>query len=743
MRSPLVTRLSEWLRDFNLFPTLSRTNFIRGVDSRPLVVTREDVLKALEKVADPELGKDIVTLHMVDDVVVDGGRVTFTLNLTTPACPLRSRIEAGARDAVSSLAGVKEVKMKTSATVFATRDYEAETLKGVKNVIAIASGKGGVGKSTVTVNIASALAASGAAVGILDADIYGPNIPHMMGLSQDVEVRENTIIPPVAYGVKVASLGFFYKDETPLIWRGPMVAGAVRQLITQVDWGELDYLIVDLPPGCLPAGSMVLTASNLPKPIEQVKVGEFVLSYDGEKLVPRRVLGVIPQGKQMVYRLKTPNRTILASANHPFLKYHRKRYWRRLDQLKVGDRITVVGCILGGKPMPLPVVEFNSNFVSFPSVTDVDFMRIVGHFVGDGFVRRQGHRITGTRVCEPRDSKFREEYEWLYRRVFRCKTFDDSSGRKFAVASVPLAKLFVALDLDHRASEKFIPDWVFSLPNDQRLAFIRGYAEADAHIRHRSSTKFLPDWKGRYRAVKIVSNTVSVESTNETLVRQLHELCLMSGLRADNVRTTVTENQALPEGRSVTSSTSYSFEFSMKLDESPFKIARITSIERVGEVETYDLQVDEFHNFVANSIIVHNTGDAPLTLAQTVPLGGVVIVTTPQEAALNIAAKSLAMFRKLNVPILGVVENMSYFLCPHCGERVDVFSTGGGKKMARDLEAQFLGEIPLDVTIREQSDLGSPVVFAKPDTPQANAFKDIAFRLAGMVSIVAFSKSRA
>ena len=348
------------------------------------MVTRDEVFAALAGVADPELGKDIVALRMVDDVVVEGATVSFTLNLTTPACPLRNRIETGAREAVASLEGVKEVKMKTSSTVFATRDYsKTETLRGVRNVIAIASGKGGVGKSTVAVNIAAALAATGASVGILDADIYGPNVPHMMGLKQDAQVKDNLIIPPIAFGVKVASLGFFYRDETPLIWRGPMVAGAVRQLITQVDWGDLDYLICDLPPG---------------------------------------------------------------------------------------------------------------------------------------------------------------------------------------------------------------------------------------------------------------------------------------------------------------------------------------------------------------------TGDSPLTLAQTVPLGGVVIITTPQEAALSIASKSLAMFRRLNIPILGVVENMSYFVCPHCGERVDVFSTGGGRKMAQNLDAQFLGEIPLDVSIREQSDLGAPIVCARPDSHQANAFKDVAFRLAGMVSIVAFSK---
>ena len=348
--------------------------------------TEQDVLEALSSVQDPELGKDVVSLKMVEGVKVDGGKVTFTLNLTTPACPLRTRLEESAKAAVAGVAGVKEVEMKTASNVFATRDYEgAEMLKGVKNIIAVASGKGGVGKSTIAVNLAVALAASGAKVGILDADVYGPNIPLMMGVRSVPDIVGEKVIPPVAYGVKVASLGFFYNEKTPVIWRGPLVAGAVRQLLTQVEWGELDYLICDLPPG---------------------------------------------------------------------------------------------------------------------------------------------------------------------------------------------------------------------------------------------------------------------------------------------------------------------------------------------------------------------TGDSSLTLAQTVPLGGVIIVTTPQEAALSIAAKALAMFKHLNVPILGVVENMSYLACPHCGERIPVFSSGGGRKIASERGVDFLGEIPLGLAVREQSDKGEPVVSAMPDSPEAMLYKDLAFRVAGMVSIAAFAKMK-
>jgi len=350
------------------------------------MVSKEEVSEALRAVTDPELHKDLLALNMVKDIVVEGDKVSFTLNLTTPACPLRSRIEQEARNAVAAVKGVKSVEMKVGAMVAATHQAaQAEVLKGVKNIIAVASGKGGVGKSTVSVNLALALAGSGAKVGILDADIYGPNIPLMMGARDRPEVRGDTIIPPVAHGIKVASLGFFYKDETPLVWRGPMVAGAVRQLLTQVDWGELDYLIADLPPG---------------------------------------------------------------------------------------------------------------------------------------------------------------------------------------------------------------------------------------------------------------------------------------------------------------------------------------------------------------------TGDAGLTLAQTVPLGGVVIVTTPQDAALSIATKAVGMFRKLNVPILGMVENMSYFVCPHCGEKSYIFASGGGRKAASSLDIQFLGEIPLHPLIRQQSDLGVPVVVAAPESPESMAFKDVAFRVAGMVSMVAYNQAK-
>jgi len=350
------------------------------------MVTEQEVLAALSKVTDPELHRDVVSLGMIKDMKVQGnGTVDFTLELTTPACPLSEEIKDNVRRAAESVKGVNSVSMKVTARVqpgkFATSD---DLLPGVKNVIAVASGKGGVGKTTVAVNMAVALAMAGAKVGILDADIYGPTVPLMLHVEERPALEGNKIRPPIALGVKVISLGFFYNDSTPLIWRGPMVAAAVKQFLTDVDWGELDYLVVDLPPG---------------------------------------------------------------------------------------------------------------------------------------------------------------------------------------------------------------------------------------------------------------------------------------------------------------------------------------------------------------------TGDASLTLAQTIPLSGVVIVTTPQDAALSVATKALAMFKKLNVPIIGIIENMSGFVCPHCGKMTEVFGRGGARKASEAFRENYIGEIPLDVDIRVRSDMGTPVVVAYPNSPSAKAFNHLARVAAGKVSVLTHPKA--
>ncbi len=215
-----------------------------------MAVTKEQVLEALRRVKDPELGKDLVSLNMIRDVEIDGGTVRFRLVLTTPACPLRSTMEADARQAVAALPGVEKVEVKMDAEVPQDGRSRGVARLPIRNAIAVGSGKGGVGKSTVAVNLAVALAQSGARVGLIDADIYGPNVPTMLGVDRLPPMREaNKIEPAEAYGVKVISIGFMVKPDQPLIWRGPMLHSAIRQFLQDVNWGELDYLVVDLPPG--------------------------------------------------------------------------------------------------------------------------------------------------------------------------------------------------------------------------------------------------------------------------------------------------------------------------------------------------------------------------------------------------------------------------------------------------------------------------------------------------------------
>ncbi len=212
-------------------------------------VTKEMVLAALSKVQDPELHRDLVSLNMIHDLVVEGDQVSFTVMLTTPACPLKNQIQQEAKQAVEAIPGVGVVNIKMDANV--PSDGRARGLLDlpIRNAVAVASGKGGVGKSTVSVNLAVVLAQSGAKVGLLDADIYGPNVPTMMGVEKLPAPSENKIRPAEAYGVKLMSIGFMVKPNQPLIWRGPMLHSAIRQFLTDVDWGELDYLIIDLPPG--------------------------------------------------------------------------------------------------------------------------------------------------------------------------------------------------------------------------------------------------------------------------------------------------------------------------------------------------------------------------------------------------------------------------------------------------------------------------------------------------------------
>jgi ATP-binding protein involved in chromosome partitioning len=345
------------------------------------MVTQDKVLEALKRVIDPDLGKDIVSLNFVRDIKIDGGKVSFKLVLTTPACPLKAKIEADAKAAVLSVKGVKEVAIETTSEVPSAKKLpEKESIPGVKNTIAVASGKGGVGKSTVAVNLAAALARSGAEVGLLDLDIYGPSIPTMMGINEPIQTTAGgKMMPIINYDIKMISVGFLLDEDAPLIWRGPLVMQIVKQFLKDVEWGELDYLVIDLPPG---------------------------------------------------------------------------------------------------------------------------------------------------------------------------------------------------------------------------------------------------------------------------------------------------------------------------------------------------------------------TGDAQLTLAQTIPLTGAVVVTTPQDISLIDARRAIVMFEKVGVPVLGIVENMSYFLCPHCGGKTEIFSSGGGEKTSRKYDIPLIGKIPIDIEIRSGGDSGKPVVILNEKSPQTAEFMTIAGAVASMISIV-------
>jgi len=209
-----------------------------------------DIVEALKSIKDPDLGRDIVSLGFVKDIKFCGGVAAVTIELTTPACPVKDQMREEARQAILALDGVDEANVEMTARVRASSTESSGLLPGVKNVIPVASGKGGVGKSTVSANLAVALAQSGAQVGLMDADVYGPSIPTLMGLTEKpVSGPNQQMIPVTQYEVKIISMGFFLPEEKAVIWRGPMLDKMITQFLGGVQWGELDYLIIDLPPG--------------------------------------------------------------------------------------------------------------------------------------------------------------------------------------------------------------------------------------------------------------------------------------------------------------------------------------------------------------------------------------------------------------------------------------------------------------------------------------------------------------
>jgi len=268
----------------------------------------EKVLQALSKVQEPELHNDLISLNMVRDIEVMGDQAAFTIILTTPACPLKDQILNEAKEAVLAIEGINQVDITMDANVPSDGRSRGLLELPIKNAIAVASGKGGVGKSTVSVNIAVVLAKSGAKVGLLDADIYGPNIPVMMGVDHLPPIEGEKMLPAQAYGVKIMSIGFLVKTNQPLIWRGPMLHSAIRQFLTDVNWGELDYLIVDLPPGTGDAAlslvqSLPLTGGLIVTLPQQVSLDDARRSLEMFRQLNVNIFGVV---ENMSY-LELPN----------------------------------------------------------------------------------------------------------------------------------------------------------------------------------------------------------------------------------------------------------------------------------------------------------------------------------------------------------------------------------------------------------------------------------------------------
>ncbi len=321
--------------------------------------TQEALLAALATVQEPELGGNLVARKMIKELIVSGGDVRVVVDLTTPACPFKDKLEQDVRAAVSAVPGVENVAVEFAATVRSLNGIPDKTsVPGVSHVLAVASGKGGVGKSTVAVNLAVALAQDGARVGLLDADIYGPSAPLMTGARGKPGLTEIQKIAPLeAHGIKIISVGYFVDDSQPLVWRGPMISSMLRQFLFEVDWGQLDYLVVDLPPG---TGDIQLTlAQSIPLS------GAVIVTTPQDVALADAVKGV-----EMFRKLNVPILGIIENMSYFVAPDTGKRYdiFGHGGAHSASQRLEVP--FLGEIPLAMPIREGGDT--GQPAVTQTD-----------------------------------------------------------------------------------------------------------------------------------------------------------------------------------------------------------------------------------------------------------------------------------------------------------------------------------------------------------------------------------
>ncbi len=596
-----------------------------------------------------------------------------------------------------------------------------QNLSKIKYKIAVMSGKGGVGKTTVAVNIAALLSKKGK-TGILDADIDCPNVNKFLGINERLPMEgEKTIVPIEKLGLKVVSMASLQEaEDTAIMWRGPLIANTLAQFLENTKWGELDYLIFDAPPGCL-SSEVTIFGSPQIKPIIDINQFSNIYSVDASlskeskkwvfngKLIKSNVKRVLSTGIAPLLRLKTKIRSVLCTTNHPILVVEKsnsargaKRLaWKKAGQIKAGDIAVILKKLPDeGKAFDLPKLESKSKKpIKVISKTTEDFLRVIGFFIGDGYVRLNGKdRFLGVWFAEPDNGKYRKKYENLLSMLFNANIF--TQKKEFAILSNVVCELFVKLGLHKKALEKRVPDWIFALPYPQIESFIEGYCDADGHRRISKSGHRRAGW-------------LNFESPNMLLLSDVRNLCIMIGWHVTNLNNR-TRTNVLPSGKKITS-VFWGFEANKQnannrfganlirgriigkgLENDYLGFSKILKIEDAGEGETFDLQLEENHNFIANGFIVHNTSDVALSLMQNVDISGIIVVSTPQEVALTDARKAMNMAKQFGVKILGLVENMSG----------DMFGKGTVEQLAKQTGETFLGRISLDKKLREITEQG-------------------------------------